>query len=71
MMATKPSSHHSFEQKGPLDISRFIARLCDLTHVMAVKNLHSRPLCGTDHYCRPDFHFEVENNSLQTFLPAG
>jgi hypothetical protein len=69
-MAAKLSSHHTFEQKGPLEKGPFITRLCDQIHGKPAENRHSGPLCGTDHYCLTDFHFEVENNSLQTFHPA-
>lgn len=27
-------------------------------------------MCGVDHACRLPFHFEVENNSLQTPIPG-
>ncbi|MDU1085788.1 MAG: hypothetical protein E7A34_15565, partial [Leclercia adecarboxylata] len=38
----------------------------DIHHVRPAKNHHSAQLCGTDHWRRSPFHFEVENNSLQT-----
>jgi len=70
MMAVKRSFHHTFKQKTSLEKRRFITRLCELIHGKPAEKRHSGSLCGTDHYCRRDFHFEVENNSLQTFPPA-
>ncbi|CCK08531.1 hypothetical protein BN128_2566 [Cronobacter sakazakii 696] len=39
----------------------------DIHHSYLVVYIHSRLLCGTDHCRHSPFHFEVENNSLQTF----
>ncbi|MDK1301279.1 hypothetical protein, partial [Cronobacter malonaticus] len=39
----------------------------DIHHIYLVFYIHSRLLCETDHCRHSSFHFEVENNSLQTF----
>lgn len=43
---------------------------CDAHHVISPKMPLSRQLCALDHAARPPFHFEVENNSLQTPFPG-
>ncbi|QAZ65461.1 hypothetical protein C3B80_24865 [Enterobacter cloacae] len=49
--------------------ARFAAGIRDIHHANAVINPDSPYLCGTDHCCGSPFHFEVENNSLQTIPP--
>ncbi|MBB1199065.1 hypothetical protein EGM70_01925 [Enterobacteriaceae bacterium 89] len=48
----------------------FSADSRDIHHAYPALNPYSAKLCGTDHSCRSPFHFEVENNSLQTGNPA-
>jgi hypothetical protein len=43
--------------------------ICELGHANPALKRKSRLFCGIDHYRCASFHFEVENNSLQTFNP--
>ncbi|AUO68063.1 hypothetical protein WM46_23075 [Citrobacter freundii complex sp. CFNIH2] len=52
-----------------LSATSFSVFTCDIHHTFPAINHQNRLFCGTDHYCHSPFHFEVENNSLQTFYP--
>ncbi|ABV14671.1 hypothetical protein CKO_03592 [Citrobacter koseri ATCC BAA-895] len=48
----------------------FSAFPCDVCHSFSAINRQIPLFCGTDHCRHSPFHFEVENNSLQTFNPC-
>ncbi|QCV78405.1 hypothetical protein ELLBI42_02260 [Enterobacter ludwigii] len=58
-------AHNLFRSHAPL----IAVRWRDIHHVNTVIYLYSAYLCGTDHCRCSPFHFEVENNSLQTIPP--
>lgn len=61
--------HHTFKQKTSLAWRRLPACSRDLNHTKPADYRDPCILCGIDHSHGWDFHFEVENNSLQTVSP--